>query len=121
MDEDAALTLSEAEFEQAVEESLASIPAPLRQALRNVAIFVEAEPEDGDEELLGYYDGIPLTERDDGWAGSLPDRIVLFQGPLQRMCRTVDELREEIAITVVHEIAHYFGIDDDRLHELGWG
>ncbi|MEI2825370.1 MAG: metallopeptidase family protein [Dermatophilaceae bacterium] len=112
--------LTEEEFVAEAERALAEIPSALREHLRNVAIFVEAEPEPGEEELLGVYDGIPLTERDDSWAGALPDRIILFQGPLQRMCSTREELREEIAITVIHEVAHHFGIDDDRLHELGW-
>jgi predicted Zn-dependent protease with MMP-like domain len=89
--------------------------------LDNVAFFVEDEPPADDPDLLGVYDGIPLTERDVGWGGHLPDRIVIFSGPLQRMCVDREELLEEIAITVVHEIAHHFGIDDDMLHELGWG
>ena len=74
-----------------------------------------------DPELLGLYDGLPLTEADSGWSFVLPNRILIFQGPLQRWCADRDELEEEIAVTVVHEIAHHFGIDDDRLHELGWG
>lgn len=115
------IELTEEEFAAEAERALAGIPQALRDHLRNVAIFIEAEPEEGEEDLLGVYDGIPLTERDDSWAGALPDRIILFQGPLQRMCASREELREEIAITVVHEVAHYFGIDDDRLHELGWG
>ena len=109
------------EFEAAVDEALAGIPAPLRAGLRNVAIFVEPEVAPGEDEMLGVYEGIPLTERDDSTMGALPDRIILFQGPLERMCQTREELLEEIAVTVVHEIAHYFGIDDERLHELGWG
>ena len=98
-----------------------SIPAALRATIDNVVVIVEPEPPAGDEDLLGFYDGTPLTERGDDWArGSLPDRITIFQGPLERMCHDVDELRHEIAVTVVHEVAHHFGIDDDRLHALGW-
>jgi len=67
------------------------------------------------------YEGVPLTERDSFWAaGSLPDRITIFRGPTLRLCATREELLHEVAVTVVHEIAHHFGIDDDRLHELGW-
>jgi predicted Zn-dependent protease with MMP-like domain len=113
--------LSPQEFEAAVDEALSTIPAELRAQLRNIAILVEPECPPGEEELLGVYDGIPLTERDESWVGALPDRITLFQGPLERMCETREDLLEEIAVTVVHEIGHYFGIDDERLHDLGWG
>ena len=114
--------LSDTEFEQAVGDALDSIPAELAQAMDNVVVLVEQEPPDEDPDLLGVYDGTPLTERDGWWgAGALPDRITIFQGPLERLCDSAEELREEIAITVVHEIAHHFGIDDARLHALGWG
>lgn len=115
--------MSPEEFEDAVSAALDSVPAGLMAMLDNVAFFVETEPpSDQPDDLLGIYEGVPLTERDFGWgAGALPDRITLFQGPLTRMCSDRDELEDEITITVVHEIAHHFGIDDDRLHELGWG
>ncbi len=116
-----AYRLAPAEFDTAVEEALDLIPEQFRQTLRRVAVFVEQEPPEGESELLGIYEGTPLTERDDWFAGALPDTITLFQGPLERMCRTRQELLDEIAVTVVHEVAHHFGIDDDRLHELGWG
>lgn len=119
-------------FDHAVRAGLARVPEQLMSLADNVAIFVEDEPDaehadpylsdEENAELLGIYLGTPLTERDGWWAaGSLPDRIVLFRGPLTRMCQDVEELREEVAITVVHEIAHHFGIDDERLHALGWG
>ena len=114
--------MSELEFERAVEDALALIPAPLLAQLRNVAIFVEPEPPaDEDPSLLGLYEGVPLTDGDEPWFGVLPDRILIFQGPLERLCETREELLDEIAVTVVHEVAHHFGIDDERLHELGWG
>ena len=128
------VTTSEAEFERAVEDALDLIPAELRDAMDNVVVLVEDEPEPepddvtaeeydelGRPTLLGLYDGVPLTERDGGWSGMLPDRILIFKGPLERWCRDHDELVEEIAVTVIHEVAHHFGIDDERLHELGWG
>ena len=113
--------LSEPEFEEAVGDALDSIPHELARAMDNLVVLVEQEPPPDDPELLGVYDGTPLTERDGWWgAGSLPDRITIFQGPLERMCDTAEQLREEIAVTVVHEVAHHFGIDDAQLHDLGW-
>ncbi|MEW1953277.1 metallopeptidase family protein [Terrabacter sp. NPDC080008] len=114
--------LSDEQFEEAVGDALDAIPVELAQAMNNVVVLVEPEPPADDPDLLGVYDGTPLTERGSWWdAGALPDRITIFQGPLERMCSTPEELREEIAVTVVHEIAHHFGIDDAHLHELGWG
>lgn len=112
--------LSPQAFEDAVEQALDSIPVQLRGGLQNLAIFVEAECPPGAEELLGVYDGIPLTQRDASAPWELPDQITLFQGPLERMCATREELLEQIAVTVVHEIAHHYGISDERLNELGW-
>lgn len=111
--------LSAAQFEVAVEDALERIPQALLAQLSNVAIFVEDEPPAHEPDLLGVYDGVPLTERDE-WGVSMPDRITLFQGPLQRMCHSRADLLDEIAVTVVHEVAHHFGIDDERLYELGW-
>jgi predicted Zn-dependent protease with MMP-like domain len=87
----------------------------------NVVVFVEDEPPAETPDLLGVYDGVPLTERGFMWgAGALPDRITIYMNPTLRMCESVEEVVEEVLVTVVHEVAHYFGIDDDRLHELGW-
>ncbi len=111
-------------FDHLVEEALAEVPPELMALTDNVAIFVEPEPprEYEHPQLLGVYEGVPLTERDGGWAmGALPDRILLFRGPLRRLARDEAELYDEVAITVVHEVAHHFGIDDAALHDLGWG
>ncbi|KGN33178.1 hypothetical protein N802_14100 [Knoellia sinensis KCTC 19936] len=110
------------QFELIVEESLDEVPEEFMSLLDNVVFLIEDEPPSDDPDLLGLYDGVPRTERDSGWGvGNLPDRITLFRGPLTRMCEDLEDLRDEIAITVVHEIAHHFGIDDAALHELGWG
>jgi len=115
------LNLSAEEFEDAVSDALDDVPAELLALMNNVVFLVEDEPPPDDPELLGVYDGTPLTERDAGWAaGSLPDRITIFRGPTLRMCATREEVLDEVAVTVVHEIAHHFGIDDSRLHDLGW-
>lgn len=114
--------LSDDDFEKLVADALDSIPAELAAAMSNVVVLVESEPPPDDPELLGIYEGTPLTERDGWWdAGALPDRITIFQGPLERLCTSDQQLRAEIAITVVHEVAHHFGIDDHHLNELGWG
>jgi predicted Zn-dependent protease with MMP-like domain len=120
-------TMSEDEFEAAVQDALDSIPDKLARAMDNVAVFIEDDyapkpGEDPDTVLLGLYEGVPLTERDSWWdAGSLPDRITIFREPILDICASREDVIHEVAVTVVHEIAHHFGIDDDRLHELGWG
>lgn len=107
-------------FEELVGEALDEVPAELMRLMDNVVILVEDEsPEDGPE-LLGVYEGYALTERGWDYGGVLPDRIVIFRNPILRICQTEDDVVEEVAITVVHEIAHHFGIDDARLHALGW-
>ncbi|MGB3762765.1 MAG: metallopeptidase family protein [Ornithinimicrobium sp.] len=114
--------LSSAEFEEAIADALDSIPSPLLGMLSNVVFLVSEEPSPPNEpDLLGIYDGVPLTDRHDGWTSELPDHITVFRGPLTRMCSDRAELVEEIAVTIVHEVAHHFGIEEDRLHELGWG
>jgi predicted Zn-dependent protease with MMP-like domain len=114
--------MSDDDFEQAVGDALDLIPEDLARLMSNVAVLVEDESPAGEPELLGLYEGTPLTQRDGWWdAGSLPDRITIFKGPLTRLCANREELLDEIAVTVVHEVAHHFGIDDARLHELGWG
>ena len=115
------VTMSPEEFDAAVADALDEIPAELMAHLDNVVFFVEDEPPADEPEILGRYEGIALTDRPQ-WGGmQLPDRITIYRGPLCRKRWTRDELVDEIGITVVHEIAHHFGIDDERLHELGWG
>ncbi len=108
------------DFEAHVRRALDSLPAELRRAMSNVEIVVEEENPD-DPDLLGLYTGIPLTERDSGYAGALPDKIEIYRLPLEEEFGDDPALLEdEIRITVIHELAHHFGIDDDRLDELGW-
>ena len=96
------------------------LEGPDSDGLDNIVFVVEDRPEDGSLDLLGLYDGVALTERDAYGFGEMPDRIVLYREPLLSICHDEEELRDEIHVTLVHEIAHYYGIDDDRLHELGW-
>ncbi|MFN8079925.1 MAG: metallopeptidase family protein [Kineosporiaceae bacterium] len=116
-----AIEMSRQAFEDAVADALDTIPPELTALMSNVVILVEDDAPPDEPELLGLYEGTPLTERDDFWAaGSLPDRITIFRRPTLRICDTTEDVVEEVAVTVVHEIAHHFGIDDDRLHDLGW-
>ena len=113
--------MSREDFEDAVRDALDEIPDELAEIMDNVVVLVEDEaPPDGPE-LLGLYEGTPLTERTGWWAAaSLPDRITVFRNPTLAVCRDRDEVVAEVAVTVIHEIAHHFGIDDERLGELGW-
>ena len=115
------MQLSETEFDDLVADGLDRIPSGLAALMDNVVVLVEAEPPADDPELLGLYVGTPLTDRDSGYTFRPPDQIFVYRGPLLRMCEDADDLAEEIAITVVHEVAHHFGIDDEQLHEWGWG
>jgi len=116
-----AVQLSDAAFDKAVDDALDQVPDEFLALIDNVVVLVEDDPPPDDPELLGVYDGVPLTERGDDYGFVAPDRIILYRNPLKDMCDTVDELVDEIAVTVVHEIGHYFGIDDDHLDEMGWG
>jgi predicted Zn-dependent protease with MMP-like domain len=108
-------------FDELVSDALDLIPQELASAIDNVVILVEDRDPD-EQGLLGLYHGIALTERDSWYAaGSLPDTITIYREALLEVCESEDEVIDEVAITVIHEIAHHFGIDDDRLHELGWG
>jgi predicted Zn-dependent protease with MMP-like domain len=107
-------------FEELVGEALDEVPPELLALMDNVVVLVEDDPE-GDAELLGLYEGYALTSRGWNYAGVLPDRITIYRNPTLRICDTEDDVIDEVATTVVHEIAHHFGIDDARLHDLGWG
>ncbi|BBX33531.1 hypothetical protein MMAG44476_33629 [Mycolicibacterium mageritense DSM 44476 = CIP 104973] len=115
-----AVRMSPQRFEELVSEALDRIPQELAAAIDNVVVLVEDRNAE-EPDILGLYQGIALTERDSWYAGSLPDTITIYREPLLEMCADDDEVRDEVAITVIHEIAHHFGIDDERLHRLGWG
>ncbi|WP_178359706.1 metallopeptidase family protein [Mycolicibacterium hippocampi] len=106
-------------FDELVGDALDLIPSELARAIDNVVILV-APRNDEEPDLLGLYEGIALTERDSSYGGSLPDTITIYRDALLDVCGSPEEVVEEVAVTVIHEIAHHFGIDDDRLHELGW-
>jgi predicted Zn-dependent protease with MMP-like domain len=114
--------MTRAEFEEAVVDALDQIPEELAVLMDNVVVLVEDDSPTGESELLGLYEGVALTDRGNSWGhGELPDRIFIYRNPTLAMCRTTKEVRDEVAVTVVHEIAHHFGIDDEKLHALGWG
>ncbi len=106
-------------FDELVSDALDLIPAKLAAAIDNVVVLVEDHHPD-EPDLLGLYEGVALTERDTTYAGALPDTITIYRDALLEMCDSEQEVVDEVAITVIHELAHHFGIDDDRLHELGW-
>ncbi|MDY6871708.1 MAG: metallopeptidase family protein [Actinomycetota bacterium] len=114
-----AVRMSAQRFDELVSDALDLIPPKLAAAIDNVVVLVEnrhpVEPE-----LLGLYEGIALTERDTTYAGALPDTVTIYRDALLHICDSDEDVVEQVAITVIHEIAHHFGIDDDRLHELGW-
>jgi len=115
------LSVESERFDELVAEALDGVPGELLALMTNVVVLVEDEPPDRDDaDPLGLYEGIPLTERDGWYSGVLPDRITIYRGPVVRRCASWAEAVDEIRITVVHEIAHHFGIDDDRLAELGY-
>lgn len=114
------IEVSEERFYQLVATAFEEIPAELTDLLDNVALFVEDDAPADDPHLLGLYEGVPLTERDSRYGGVLPDRILVFRRPTLAICDTEDQVVREVAITVAHEIAHHFGIDDARLHDLGY-
>ncbi|MGX5654871.1 metallopeptidase family protein [Geodermatophilus nigrescens] len=107
-------------FESLVADALDAVPAELMAMLDNVVVLVEDRNED-EPDLLGLYEGHALTERGWQYGGDLPDRIMIYREAICDVCETAEEVVEEVTVTVVHEIAHHFGIGEQRLHELGWG
>ena len=106
-------------FEDLVGRALDQLPPELAGLLDNVVVLVADEDPD-EPDLLGLYQGVPLTERGSSYAGALPDTVTIYRLPTLAMCESEEEVAEEVEITVVHELAHHFGIDDDRLAELGY-
>jgi len=114
------VSMSELRFEQLVDRALELIPAELASLVQNCVLVIEPRAPGPNDDLLGVYDGIPLSERDSWYAGVLPDRIVIYRDAILDLCVNDAEVVEQVRITVWHEVAHYFGIDDDRLDELGY-
>lgn len=112
--------MTEQQFSDLVSDALDEVPSQLLSLMDNVVILVADEPPEDLPDLLGLYEGHDLTSRGWDYSGVLPDRITIYRNPLLRLCSTPDEVVEEVTVTVVHEIAHHFGIDDHRLHQLGW-
>ena len=109
-------------FEALVDRALDDVPDELASLVTNLVVLVEDRPPaDQPDDLLGLYEGVALTERDSSMMITLPDRIFVFREPLLDMCEDDDEVVREVRITVVHEIAHHFGIGEERLHALGYG
>jgi predicted Zn-dependent protease with MMP-like domain len=111
-------TRSPEEFDRLVSEALDSLPGWIQQRLDNVEVLIEDRAPPGQPNLLGLYEGIPLTQRGLNYAGVLPDRITLFRQTIEGSSRNEDELRDAVRHTVIHEFAHFFGISDERLREL---
>lgn len=108
-------------FDALVNDVFEALPEEVTEGLENVAIAIEDLPEDGSLDLLGLYHGVDLTERGQYGFGEMPDLISLYRLPLLNYCEDEEDLREQVRITLVHEIGHYYGIDDEELHRLGWG
>ena len=115
-----AMQMDEDAFDTLVGEALDDIPDDLAEMFDNVMIVVEDEAPSDDPDLLGLYEGIPITERDGSYVGVLPDRIRIFRLPILDICDSEDDVIDEVYVTVVHELAHHMGISDERLDELGW-
>ncbi len=113
------ISIERAEFDELVADALDGLPPDIAAVTDNVAVFVEDDSPEG-LRLLGRYEGVPLTERTSAYLLAMPDRITIYRNSILAMCSSADEVHRQVRITVVHEIAHHFGIDDDRLHELGY-
>lgn len=114
------MEMDAAAFERLVVDELDLLPDEMVDGLDNVVFVVEDRPEDGSLDLLGLYDGLALTERGQYGMGELPDRIIIYREPHLAQANDEEELRNEVHTTLVHEIAHFYGLDDAQLHELGW-
>jgi predicted Zn-dependent protease with MMP-like domain len=121
--------LSQRRFEGLVRQALDSLPGEFYERLQNVDVVVEEEPTpeqlrtsgmEADDTLLGLYEGVPLTAREN-YGFVLPDKITIFKRPIEEMCETPEEVVDEVRVTVMHEIAHHFGIDDHALYDMGMG
>lgn len=108
-------------FEKLVIAELDLLPDEMVDGLENVAFVTDDRPEDGSLNVLGLYSGVDLTRRGNYGFGELPDRIILYREPLLAVAADLDDLKQQIHVTLVHEIGHFYGIDDDELHRLGWG
>lgn len=124
------MRVSRRTFEKLVREAMDQIPPPFRNHLAGIAVLVETKPSvktlkslglGPKDELLGLYDGVPLTEKSHSDSMTLPDRITLYQGPLMKSCRNLRELKKEIAVTVIHELAHHYGLSEKEIEERGFG
>lgn len=113
------IDVDEDRFSELVADALDQVPEALAELVDNVVVMVEDRHPT--EDLLGLYEGVPLTERDDYGGLVMPDTITIYRLALCEMCSSLDEVVDEVLVTVVHELAHHFGIDDDELHRLGWG
>ncbi len=114
------VVMDRSRFEELVADALDSVPEELADLIDNCVMLVEDDPPRDDPHLLGFYDGVPLTERDGAYSFRVPDRITIYRNPTLAMCEDEADVVEQVRITVVHEIAHHFGIDDATLHDLGW-
>ncbi|AWB82795.1 hypothetical protein C3B44_11020 [Corynebacterium yudongzhengii] len=112
--------VSDEEFDSLVNDALDTVPAHVVERMGNVVVLVRPYHEE-EPSTLGLYEGVPLTERTFDHTGYLPDAIFLYKEALEQLATTYEELAHEVRVTLFHEIGHYFGIEEDRLHELGWG
>jgi predicted Zn-dependent protease with MMP-like domain len=115
------LDIPREEFEELVSDALDAIPPELAALISNCVVLVADDVPPGSRPLLGLYEGTPLTQRDGWYSGVLPDRITIYRRPILAICHTREDVVDEVLVTVVHEVAHHFGISDERLHDLGWG
>jgi len=109
--------LSREGFERLVEKTLATLPDEFQSYMENVVIIIEDEPSDGTTELMGLYEGIPLVERSI-FHNTMPDYITLYEGPIKRACSTISDLEDEVRLTILHEIGHFFGLEESQLEQL---